>query len=137
MPLHDWKCDECGIEAEMFLALADMETPPTCECGAPLRIVFRKAPFGIVDIPAYQSPVDGRVINSRRQRKEDLRRNGCVEWEPGFKEETERRKAQAEAAEEKAIDATVEEFVTNLPVRKKELLDQELRAGADVQVTRL
>jgi hypothetical protein len=36
------------------------------------------------DIPEYRSPIDGRPITSRSERREDLKRNGCVEWEPGM-----------------------------------------------------
>ncbi|WP_312809341.1 hypothetical protein [Agrobacterium cavarae] len=41
-------------------------------------------PFIISDIPEYRSPVDGRVINSRSDRRDDLKRNGCVEYEPSM-----------------------------------------------------
>lgn len=44
------------------------------------------------DIEPYTSPVDGRVVDGRRQRREDLKRNGCVEYDPGMKEEAIRRK---------------------------------------------
>lgn len=33
----------------------------------------------IRDIPDYRSPVDGRVISSRSERREDLKRNNCVD----------------------------------------------------------
>ena len=35
----------------------------------------------IRDIPEYRSPIDGRVIGSRSERREDLKRNNCVEWD--------------------------------------------------------
>ena len=35
----------------------------------------------IRDIEPYQSPIDGRVIGSRREKREDLKRSGCVEYE--------------------------------------------------------
>ena len=38
----------------------------------------------IRDIEPYQSPIDGRSVGSRRERREDLKRSGCVEWEPTF-----------------------------------------------------
>lgn len=41
-------------------------------------------PTIISDIPDYQSPVDGRWITSRSQRRDDLKRNGCVEYEPSM-----------------------------------------------------
>jgi hypothetical protein len=36
------------------------------------------------DIPEYRSPIDGKLISSRSTRREDLKKNGCVEWEPGI-----------------------------------------------------
>lgn len=41
-------------------------------------------PTIISDIPAYQSPVDGRWITSRSERRDDLKRNGAVEYEPSL-----------------------------------------------------
>lgn len=41
-------------------------------------------PFVVSDITPYKSPIDGREITSRSQRRDDLRANGCVEWEPGM-----------------------------------------------------
>lgn len=35
----------------------------------------------IRDIQEYRSPIDGRVIGSRSERREDLKRNGCIEWD--------------------------------------------------------
>ena len=32
-------------------------------------------------MPEYRSPVDGRLISSRQERKDDLDRNNCREWE--------------------------------------------------------
>lgn len=31
------------------------------------------------DIQAYQSPVDGRWITSNSERRDDLKRNGCID----------------------------------------------------------
>ena len=36
------------------------------------------------DIPEYRSPIDGSLITSRSQRREDLKKNGCVEYEPSL-----------------------------------------------------
>lgn len=41
-------------------------------------------PHVISDIPEYASPIDGRMITSRSERRDDLKRNGCVEWEPSM-----------------------------------------------------
>ncbi len=34
------------------------------------------------DIEPYKSPIDGRVIGSRSERRDDLARNNCVPYEP-------------------------------------------------------
>lgn len=43
----------------------------------------RKAPIPCPtirsDIPAYQSPIDGRWITSMSERRDDLKRNGCID----------------------------------------------------------
>jgi hypothetical protein len=36
-------------------------------------------PMIMSDIPEYASPIDGRMITSRSERREDLLRNNCVE----------------------------------------------------------
>lgn len=42
------------------------------------------APAVMRDIPEYRSPIDGRVISSRSTRRDDLKRNNCVEWDPAL-----------------------------------------------------
>ena len=53
--------------------------------GEPMRLSAHEtvvAPIVQSYIADYRSPIDGRLITSRSQRREDLRRNGCVEVEP-------------------------------------------------------
>lgn len=55
--------------------------------GEPMDIPERSAvcaPMVQSDIPEYRSPIDGALISSRSTRREDLKKNGCVEWEPGL-----------------------------------------------------
>jgi hypothetical protein len=49
---------------------------PTRDCLA--------MPSIMSDIPEYRSPIDGKLITSRSQRREDLKANNCVEWEPSL-----------------------------------------------------
>lgn len=60
--------------------------------GEPMKIDHPGAicaPMVMRDIPEYRSPIDGSLITSRSQRREDLKRNDCVEVDPpkkrGFK----------------------------------------------------
>ncbi|WP_313078341.1 hypothetical protein [Agrobacterium pusense] len=57
--------------------------------GAPMLSPEERAkpvpvPMIISDIPEYRSPIDGRVISTRSERRDDLKRNGCVEYEPSM-----------------------------------------------------
>ena len=59
------------------------------QTGAPLLSDDeRKKPLAVPyvqsDIPSYCSPVDGRVIGSRSERRDDLKRHNCVEYEPSM-----------------------------------------------------
>jgi len=47
-------------------------------------------PYVVSDTPGYRSPINGAWIEGRHARKEDLKRNDCVEVDPparkrGFK----------------------------------------------------
>jgi hypothetical protein len=55
--------------------------------GKPMPVPKRTgicAPHVISDIPEYSSPIDGRMITTRSQRRDDLKRNNCVEYEPSL-----------------------------------------------------
>lgn len=143
MPLHDYRCQQCLKIETRFVKIEDLGVPQIHACVkgsawlSVMDIVYLQAPRMTVDIPAYQSPVDGKVISSRRQRKEDLRRNGCVEWDSGMNQDIEREKAAAEASQESAVESTIDEFITKLPAVKKDRLAAEMEAGVSADVTRL
>jgi hypothetical protein len=55
------------------------------QSGAPMPLPEGRAlaaPIVQSDITEYRSPIDGRPITSRSERREDLKRNGCVAAEP-------------------------------------------------------
>ena len=54
--------------------------------GEPMVTPDRLAmPMIISDIPEYPSPIDGRPITSRSARRDDLRRNNCVEYDDSLR----------------------------------------------------
>lgn len=136
MPLHDHRCPVGPhyFEAEVPW---DQRTAPCPHHFCEGERVFLKFPAAFVqgDI-CYDSPIDGRPITSKQARLEDLRRNNCVEYEPGMRQDAERRRRESEAELDRSVDATVEEFFATAPARKLEKLDQELRAGASVEIKR-
>lgn len=40
------------------------------------------APIVVSDTPEYISPATGKLIDGKRERREDLKKSGCVPWEP-------------------------------------------------------
>ena len=75
MPIFESKCDKCGTIHEYVRPVSQYLDTPDC-CGQKTVKGIFTAPYGLVDIPAYVSPVSGRLINSRSERKEDLKRTG-------------------------------------------------------------
>lgn len=94
------------------------------------------APMVVNDLPGYESPIDGRWIEGRRARHEDLKRNHCRPWETGEREYQERVRQNHNTDFDASVDADIERQVSLMPARKRELLEQEVRAGATAQVVR-
>lgn len=134
MPLHDYTCT-CGNYERKFCKMADLPLPQICECGRDMqrRIL---APMVQGDIPAYESPVDGRYISGRAARRDDLLRHNCVEYEPSLGEHQRRRTAESEQKLEDAVEETLDSEITRMPARKRELLEQEIRSGVDANLVR-
>lgn len=85
----------------------------------------------------YESPVDGRVIRSKHERLDDLRRNNCIEYDPEMKKDANRRAREQEAALEASIDRQVEAEYERMPSRKREVLANEMAAGVTAEPVRL
>ena len=58
------------------------------------------------DLPAYESPIDGRIIEGRRARREDFKRHGCRPYEGRQQEEKEA--AKVRQADERKLDQLAE-----------------------------
>lgn len=76
------------------------------------------------DLPAYESPIDGRVVEGRRARREDLRRNGCRPYEGREQEMKEAARAQARRAEvtERLVDKMAHRAWAEMPPRVRKAL---------------
>lgn len=83
MPLYTFKCPWCGSVERAFRKINERNHPVICQHGAIGHYMQRivEAPSVQTDLPGYTSPIDGRWIEGRRARTEDLRRNNCRPWE--------------------------------------------------------
>lgn len=60
------------------------------------------------DLPAYESPIDGRLVDGRRQRRNDLARSSCRPYEGREQESKEAAKITAER--ERKLDQLAEKI---------------------------
>lgn len=76
------------------------------------------------DLPAYESPIDGRVVEGRAQRREDLKRSGCRPWEGMDQErkEGQRHTAENEARLDRSAERAAGEAWAQLHPRHKRAL---------------
>ena len=136
MPTYEYSCG-CGAMFDRVLRVKDYDQPQTCECGAIARKrISRPMVFVSQDI-CYDSPIDGRPITSKQARLDDLARSGCIPYEPGMKQDYQRRIAQDEARLDAKMEKTVEAEIERMPSDKRERLHAELLGGAEVVTERL
>ena len=123
MPIYESRCKECGTVHEYYQTASKCRETPFC-CGFQTEKIILTAPFGVVDIPAYQSPVSGKWINSRRERAEDLKQTGSRPWEGMEQEqkEADRVKAYTEAEQDKKLEKTIESTIKGMPDASKSVL---------------
>lgn len=134
MPLYEYGCS-CGARFERYLPVAQYADPQVCACGktAEKRI---GAALVVTDLPGYRSPVDGKWIEGRRARREDLARNNCVPYDPSMPANYMKRLERDNEALGRRVEETFDAEIERMPARKRELLEQELRSGADLELTR-
>ncbi len=120
MPIYRFGCDKCGKYTDEFRKIAGRdENLGTC-CGEE-RSRWMMPVSVAVDIPAYISPVSGKLIEGRKQRHEDLRASGCRPWE-GLEQEKKaasEAKAREDAKLEAVLEAGAHEVLNNMPLEKQ------------------
>lgn len=83
-----------------------------------------RGPMVFGDLPAYDSPIDGRCIDGRVARREDLARSGCRPWEGMAQEKKEaaRREAYQHEHMDRKLDETVNRSWAQLSERSRRAL---------------
>ena len=96
-----------------------------------------RAPMAFVQRDVcYDSPIDGKPITNKHARAEDLKRSGCIEYDPGMRQDAVRKAQERDKALDAAAERTVEEVVSSMPSRKRESLYSELASGASAEIVR-
>lgn len=83
-----------------------------------------KGPLVFGDLPSYQSPIDGRWIDGRVARKEDMLRNNCRPWEGMHqeKQEANRRENYRQESIDRRLDETANKSWAQISERSRRIL---------------
>lgn len=124
MPIYTTRCGECGRKQTIFRHVATRDAElPVCHGTAMQRMV--EAPAVQADLPGYQSPIDGRWVEGRRARTEDLKRSNCRPWEGMATERNEaiKRAEEADRKFETQIERGIAETFNNMSAEKQRALE--------------
>lgn len=124
MPMYTCFCQECGYVQTIYRHISERDnTPVHCDSAMRRRV---EAPTVQADIGGYTSPIDGRWIEGKVARHEDMRRNNCRPWE-GMEQEkkaAQQRAAAAEADYSKGVEAAVYNVYNNMSADNQRALSQ-------------
>ena len=137
MPLFPYRCAN-KHDTLKVLRVKDYEEAVDCEqCDLAAVRVFTAPMVKVAVDVCYDSPIDRRPITSHAARREDMKRNGCIEYDPEMHKDAARRKQEEEAAFDASVDETVHREVAKLPKAKKDQLVKEVtRQGMTVEAVR-
>lgn len=138
MPLYQYRCAK-NHAFERYLSLEDYSLPQACEACGLLGVREISAPL-LVSAQAecrYDSPIDGTVITTWEQRRDDLARHNCVAYDPEMKTDTERRITEKDTTLDRSLDEHVEKTWANMPTAARRQVASELvDQGMDAHIIR-
>lgn len=136
MPLYLYKCPSCHAFRDIIKSIAVLERTEYCDrCTKEMQRQIC-APAVVADYAGYSCPITGHWIEGRRAHENNLKRQGCRVYEPGETEQARRAGREAEAALDKSVDSTVEQFYEALPSAEREALAVAVTSGLDTQIVR-
>jgi len=138
VPLHSFRCPT-GHVFDAYQPVDKLDSTMVCaQCKAMAEKVFLKFPMAFVQQDyRYESPVDGRPITNYHEHLEELARTDTVVYEPGIKQDQDRKMREREASLERSIEQTVEREIALMPAQKKEKLVAELEGGITAEPVRV
>ena len=129
IPTYQSLCLKCNKRHEFIAQVAYRNETPMC-CGALTERRIFDAPVGHMDFQSwepYESPASGKIITSKKERREDFKRTNTRQYE-GFeqeKKEADRINAYQEQKDDKELTETVEKVIASFPEEKKKQLNRE------------
>jgi hypothetical protein len=104
--INHWPCRDCRERAEQVI------TAP----------IFVKAAQDV----CYDSPIDGRAVTSWDAHREDLKRNGCIPYDPEMKTDVANRIQREDRDMDQSVQQQAEELCEKMPTAKRAKLWSEM-----------
>lgn len=134
-PIYEYECPSCHARQDGYRSIAERKDGPMCGCGAKTEQIL-SAPMVAPDLPGYESPIDGRWIEGRKARQEDLKRNQCRPYEDGEREEYIRRRQAEDAGLDRRVGETVEAWWEKADDGKREAITNAVERGVTAEIVR-
>ena len=115
MPVYTYSCPSCKKRFEVFKRIANLERredSPCCHLEAQRVVTATLAVRGMFE--PYISEASGKVISSPSQRRDDLARTGCIEYDPEMRKDVQRVNEEAERKLDQTLDAALGETLHHL-----------------------
>ena len=111
MPLYETRCKACSDKDTLWRRIADRDNLPACRfCQGEVERII-SAPQVIPEIAPFTSPNSDKLISSRAQWREDLKRSGAIAWEPGLYDDIARNREHEKEKAFKPIADAVDKAV--------------------------
>jgi putative FmdB family regulatory protein len=116
MPTYEIKCKACQKTDIIYRTIdkRDENLPLCSACKSETARVI-SLPMIAPDIAPFVSP-NGKLINSRAEYKEDLRRSKAIAWEPGLDKDIAQNKIREQERAFEPIAKAVDAIVTEMNV---------------------
>ena len=138
MPLYEYVCaNRHGFERA--LSMQDYSLPQTCEvCGMlGQRVISAPLIVKVQQECRYDSPIDGAPITNWQQRRNDLDKHNCQEYDPMMKQDADRRQREQDAALDQSIDEHVERTWERMPTAARGKVASEVEGqGVTAEIIR-
>ena len=140
MPVYEYNCPRCGV-FERVCKVENHKNKVVCNCGTLSNQIITKVTTFVPasmrwDFDPYESPSTGNIISTQKQRNADLANSGCIEWEPGMKQDKERMIATKEKDLDSKVDRSVDKALNNMSADTIESLGRGIESGLDLNITK-
>jgi putative FmdB family regulatory protein len=136
MPIYDYRCNVCNVKFDDVGTIATSGSGRLCPaCGGFSRRILSPVRVN-PDYVSYRCPITDKMITSRREHEENLKRTNSRVLEPGENIDIMAKRRKRDHEIEEQIGETVGRTIAGWAPEKQAQLGQELERGANLDFER-